>query len=339
MTSQTENITDSARWDELVQQHQEANFLQSWSWGMFHEQLGKTVYRLAITSADATTYLAEVVIERARRGDYAAVYGGPLGDWSNTKALLETFAAIKELAVKHKCSFIRFRPQQEKTGEVSALLKLVGAKPAPMHLTADLTLQLPLESSDEELKAQMRKNHRYYIKRADRDGITTRVSTDPADLKEFYKWQLYLAEKQHFVPFAEQYLTEQFEIFSKHNDAFLVHAEKDGQLLASTFIISYNQEAVYHYGISTPLNEKQPGSYAALWCSIQESKARGCRRFNFWGIAPEDDENHRFSGVSLFKRGFGGNEVAYLPAHDIPLSKSYWLTYIFETLRKKSRGL
>ena len=38
-------------------------------------------------------------------------------------------------------------------------------------------------------------------------------------------------------------------------------------------------------------------------------------------------------------RGFGGQEINYLPAHDLPTSLLYWPTYLFETLRKKIRKL
>ncbi len=158
-------------------------------------------------------------------------------------------------------------------------------------------------------------------------------------MHQFYQLQAEVAKRHAFVPFSEQFLTEQFAVFAQAGAAALVHAHKDGQLLASAFIIFYNHEAVYHYGVSTELNSTFPGSYAAQWAAIKEAKARGCTRYNFWGIAPADQPQHRFAGVSLFKRGFGGYEVPYLPAHDIVLTPKYWLTYGFEWLRKKTRKL
>jgi lipid II:glycine glycyltransferase (peptidoglycan interpeptide bridge formation enzyme) len=136
-----------------------------------------------------------------------------------------------------------------------------------------------------------------------------------------------------------QFLYEQFSVFAADDQAALIHSYLNDQLLATAYVLFYNREAVYHYGISTPANERLPGSYAAQWTAILEAKRRDCTAYNFWGVAPKDETNHRFAGVSTFKRGFGGEEVAYLPAHDLPTSPIYQLTHLFETLRKKARHL
>jgi lipid II:glycine glycyltransferase (peptidoglycan interpeptide bridge formation enzyme) len=206
-------------------------------------------------------------------------------------------------------------------------------------LTADLTLQLDITKTEDELLVQMRKGTRYEIKKAQKLGITTEVTTDIAHIEEFYQHQLEVAQRHNFVPFSFQFLHEQFAAFLPDQQVALINSYFDSQLLASAFIIFYNNEAVYHYGISTEANAKLPGAYATQWAAICEAKKRGCTTYNFWGIAPEGKTDHRFAGVSLFKRGFGGSEVEYLPAHDIPLSPVYWGPWLFETIRKKLRHL
>jgi len=119
----------------------------------------------------------------------------------------------------------------------------------------------------------------------------------------------------------------------------LIHAYKGETLLSTAFTIFYGREAVYHYGISTDENRNYPGSVACQWAAIREAKRRGLTRYNFWGINPADEKVHRFAGVGKFKRGFGGQEVMYLVAHDYPCSVWYYVIYCFEFLRKKIRGL
>jgi lipid II:glycine glycyltransferase (peptidoglycan interpeptide bridge formation enzyme) len=63
------------------------------------------------------------------------------------------------------------------------------------------------------------------------------------------------------------------------------------------------------------------------------------KRYNLWGVAPKEETGHRFYGVSIFKRGFGGEEVQYLPTQDLPLNPKYYLIYALETARKKIRKL
>ena len=176
---------------------------------------------------------------------------------------------------------------------------------APMHLTADLTLQLDLQQSEQELLAQMRKNTRYYIRRAKRDGVITKTSSDPKEIKEFNRWQLYLANKHNFVPFSYEFLYQQFKTFVEDDQALLIHSYHENKLLASAFVIFYNNEAVYHYGISTPVGREMPGSYATQWAAIKEAKKRGCKIYNFWGIAPEDEPEHRLPVFLCLKEDLG----------------------------------
>ncbi|PJC42868.1 MAG: hypothetical protein CO040_02210, partial [Candidatus Pacebacteria bacterium CG_4_9_14_0_2_um_filter_36_8] len=237
------------------------------------------------------------------------------------------------------CSFVRFRPQAIETPQLKSRLSHLNIRPAPMHLTADLTLQLDLTKDLDTLLKEMRKNTRYEIKQSEKKGIVVKQTKDTQAITEFYEQQVELAKKHHFVPFGYDFLIKQFQVFADKNQAILFSSYLNEKLLASAFIIFNHQEAVYHYGISTPENDHLPGSYACQWAAIQEAKLRDCKRYNFWGIAPKDETNHRFAGVSLFKRGFGGEEIAYLPAQDLPVSWTYWFTYVFEVLRKKFRKL
>ena len=333
-------IENQMQWERLILSRPEANFLQSWHWGEFHQRLGKQVLRAVVNENDDVKVLAQAILEPAKRGAYLAIAGGPLffqTDQKYFKYLLQELGRLgRELGAK----FVRFRPQIEKTPELMESLAAAGYLVAPMHLTADLTIQLDLTQELPQLLQAMRKNTRYEIKKAEKLGIYTTLTKDVNQIAQFYQHQLALAQKHGFIPFGENFLKTQFEVFAKNNYAALIHAHlASGQLLASAFVIFYNKEAVYHYGISTAANQKQPGSYACQWRSIQEAKNRGCTRYNLWGVAPKDKPHHRFAGVSIFKRGFGGQEIEYLPAHDLPLTKSYLLTRGFETLRKLYRKL
>lgn len=333
--------TEKQQWEALVSQFPEANFLQSYNWGAFQARLSKHVIRRVVVAGEqgGQPALYQAIKEVAKRGTYLTVAGGPLVDWQNVDAVRAVFADMLQTARQERCHFIRFRPQVIDSPELRRMGAQLGWREAPMHVTADLTLQLDLTQSEDELLAQMRKNHRYMIRKAERDGVRTVISTDQSEMELFYKHQVSLAQKHQFVPFSREFLLEQFSVFAADNQAALIHAYHGEELLASAMIIFYNQEAVYHYGISTDLNATFPGSYAAQWAAILEAKKRGCTRYNFWGIAPADQPQHRFAGVSLFKRGFGGQEVAYLPAHDVVTSAWYWITYLFEIMRKRARHL
>jgi lipid II:glycine glycyltransferase (peptidoglycan interpeptide bridge formation enzyme) len=331
-------VREKQVWEAAIAAYPEANFLQSWQWGVFQERMGKTVLRLQLQALPKMG-LATLVIEHAKRGTYAALAGGPLLDWQDSDFVSAFFEEVVLVAQRYNCSFLRFRPQELESRLAPKMLEKIGARLAPMHLTADVTLQLDLTKTEEQLLSEMRKSTRYEIKKSSKLGITTEVSCDPVQIQAFYREQLLVAQRHGFVPFSEKFLQTQFEAFVAEDQVALIHSYMQGTLLATAFVIFYNGEAVYHYGVSTGANARLPGAYATQWRAIQEARTRGCTRYNFWGIAPEGAVQHRFAGVSLFKRGFGGSEVAYLPAHDIVISPQYWVTWFFEMIRKKLRHL
>lgn len=334
-----ELITNKVQWEEFIRSRPEANFLHSWNWGVFHQALGKKVFYFGLFEADQQIGAALLVKETAKRGTYLTLAGGPILDWNNRPLPVFLFDELKKISKQESAWFIRMRPQAIETPAITKTVQTLGWQPSPMHLTADLTLQLDLNQSTEHLLAQMRKSTRYEIKKAEKLGILVKLSQDEKDIQMFYDHQLELAKKHHFVGFSYRFFQEQFNAFVTDNQVVLFHSYLNDQLLASAFVIFYNQEAVYHYGISTPANQRLPGSYACQWAAIQEAQRRGFDRYNFWGIAPVDHTDHRFAGVSLFKRGFGGQEIQYLPAHDLPTSWKYTLVKGFETVRRKMRHL
>lgn len=339
MNLEVQLVTEKAVWENYLASRPEANFLQSWNWQLFHQRLGKTTFALAFQTQGQWRGAALVIKEEAKRGTYLTVAGGPLIDWQDVALVQAVSQALRHLAQQHGCQFVRIRPQAISSPALLSPVQQAGYLPAPMHLTADLTLQLDLSQSEEQLLAGMRKNTRYEVRRAEKLGLTVNSSENPTEIRAFYDQQLAVAKKHHFVPFSYDYLYHQFVTFAADHQVRLFHAIHDGQLLASAFIIFYHHEAFYHYGISTPANDRLPGAYACQWAAIRWAKAHGGQRYNFWGIAPEDQPQHRFAGVSLFKRGFGGQEVQYLPAHDLPVAPGYHLVRGFELLRKRLRKL
>lgn len=334
------NVEDKKIWEDFLAKHSEANFLQSWNWGEFHKSLNKIIDRVGFYENNQLVGTMLSVIEPARRGKYLTVPGGPIIDWQN-KNLISIFVRhIKEIAKKNNCVFVRVRPQLKSDEFSKDLFKNLGFITAPMHLHAELTSQLNITKTEEELMSQMRKATRYEIRRATKEGIKITTSTNDKDIKKFYDLQIETAKRQKFIPFSYKFLHEQFKIFAQNNNAILYKAEFEKKLLAQAFVIFYGKEAVYHYGASTDEGRRHPGAYLIQWEAIREAKKRGITRYNFWGVAPIENTNHRFAGLSLFKRGFGGDDFEYLHAQDLIINKfKYTINFLIEILRKKLRNV
>jgi len=49
---------------------------------------------------------------------------------------------------------------------------------------------------------------------------------------------------------------------------------------------------------------------------MRRAKALGYEWYDLWGVAPEDEPNHPWQNISVFKRKFGGLEVELVPTLD-----------------------
>lgn len=321
-------------WKKTLENYPEANFLQSPEWAKVNEILGTKV----IVREFENFGRALMIVRNAKRGRYLEIACGPLIDWHNTNLLYEVFAEIRKTAKENKCAFVRIRPQLRRTPENLMLLKGLNLKPSPMHLAAEHTVILDLTKSEEELLADMRRQTRYEVRRADKLGIKVEVSNTEEIFREFHKVQTETAKRQHFFPPSLELLLAEHEAFE--DKAVIYVAKYENQPVAYGLIIANGSEAEYYEAASTELNRKLPGAYALIWQAMKDLRFKGIKRFNLWGIAPPNQPHHRYAGVTTFKTGFGGEIVEYVPAHDLVINKiKYIPNLIVEKARKKKRHL
>jgi len=327
------------KWDEFVTSHLEANFLQSWDFYEFHQSRGNAVVRrIAVDDSGKILSAYAGVVEAAKRGRHLAVAGGPILNWGQLDLVETTFRDMAEQGARQHCVFVRVRPQLEHSPESLELMRRLGTKPAPIYLSVEFAGVLNLEKDEDEILKGMRQRLRRALRKGAKNEITVEKSTNPKDIHEFYEIQKQTAGRHGFVAFSEDFLTKQFAAFAKHGEAVLYSAKYQGETLAQNFMIFYGNEASYHYGVSSELGTKLSGAPLLHMEAMRDARERGIKRYNFWGIVGEDETWHRFYGVSQFKRGFGVEELKYVPAHDLVLKPGrYALTKAFETIRKKLR--
>lgn len=327
------------QWEKTCLQFRPNTFLQSWAWGEFYRSLGQKIFRLGFWENKKLIGLALLIKEEAKRGVYLACPGGPLLDWSKPSRFADFVAFVRRLGKEEKALFCRVRPSCLQVPENELLFRRQGFFDAPMHMHAETTWQLDLDPSEDELLKKMRKTTRYEIRRALKEGIEVLQTKDPAWLETLYDLQLETARRHHFVPFGHDFLQKQFVAFSARDQAVLFVARYRKEIAAVSMIVFYGDTAVYHYSGSATRWQKLPSSYLIQWEALREAKRRGCRHYNFWGIAPDGQPHHRFAGVTTFKKGFGGYPLNFLHAQDLPLSPFYWPVFLFETARRRLRKL
>ncbi len=327
-------ITNRDIWENFLLTKKEKTFLNSWNWGEFQKKQEDKVWRLGIYNNELVS-LALVIKIKARRGTFFFLPHCLINKEEHLKVLLDY---LKKLAKKEKASFIRIAPLLERNETNNNLFK--GFKKAPIHMHPELTWELDISKNEEKILSEMRKNTRYLIRRADKNkDIEIVKSSDINDLKKFNQVYKETARRHSFVPFSLDYLEKQFSCFS--DDIVIFLGKYKEEVISSAVMIYWQGTGYYHHGASLSKynSNKIPISYLLQWEAIKEGKARDCLKYNFWGIAPTNNKNHPWAGLTLFKRGFGGYRKDYVETKDLPLSLTYYLTYLFEKIRKVKRRL
>lgn len=343
-------IQNKKTWEDfLLGGCEEKTFLSSWNWGEFNRMMGNKIWRLGLFNGENLIGTALVSKIAARRGIFLLIQHGPSlakaleGNASYRKEILKVFLQeLKKIGKAEKASFIRINPLLEHNQVNQNILKDLGFREASMHANAyEAAWKLDISSSEEELLKNMRKTTRYLIRQTLKNqDITVEKNEDPTEVVIYQKLNSEVAQRQKFVPFSSEYIKNEFEVFSKDNQALWFFGKYKGELVAAALIVFWSGIGFYHQAASREKYAKFSIPYLILWEAIKEAKNRGCKLFDFWGfVDPQKRPKHPWAGPTLFKMGFGGKPYEYVKTQDFPFSKKYWLTYLFEKLRKTKRGL
>jgi len=330
-------------WESFLSNCKEKSFLQSWAWGEFQKKSGK-IWRLGVFDKGELVAVALVSKIVARRGTFLLIQHGPDLHLEVAPRKVEIFKVLleklKEIGRQEGASFIRIAPILIKNEENKKIFQGLSFRKSPIHANAySATWKLDLAPSEDNLLKNMRKTTRYLIKQAQKNPDITIEKTDNIDNIEAYqKLNREVAKRQHFVAFSDSYIENEFEIFAKDNQALLLFGKYKGEIVAGALIIFWSGIGFYHQAASLSKYAKLSVPYLLQWEAIKEAKNRGCKLYDFWGFTdPQKYPKHPWAGPTLFKMGFGGYTVEYVKTRDYVLSKKYWLTYIFETIRSIKR--
>ncbi len=322
-------------WEDFILQAVPSALFQSWLWGSVQEKMGLKLWRFGMYEGKSLVGVFQVLAVAARRGTFLHVRHGPVFAKQQKNYWKEFLKFTKELAAREKAWFVRISPLIEDSADNRSLLKSFGMVPSAIHaMDAEFSWVLDIEKSKEEILANMRKTTRYEIKQAEKLGVSVLESTDIRDLSRFFELYEETSDRQGFVPHGG--ILEEFETFAKAGKALLLLGSYQNEVLAGAIILFWGTTAFYHHGASRP--SRIPASYVLQWRAIQEAQKRGMKLYNFWGIAPEDKPKHPWRGLTLFKKGFGGREVKYIHAHDLPISPWYPIPRTIETIRRIRKG-
>lgn len=334
-------INDREIWENFIKENSPESLFQSWDWGEVVKKAqgsklkDQNLWRFGLFDESILIGIFQVNKVSAKRGIYLHIRHGPIFSIWNKESISFFLDYLKVLAKKERASFLRISPLIENSENNKLFLSKYDFRVSPIHaIDGEYCWVIDLAKSEENLLSSMRKTTRYLIRQAQKMGVEIVKSKSLGDLNDFLKLYKLTAQRQQFVE--HKSIKEEFEQFLTNDQILLFKGYFQKKLISAALILFYNNQAVYHHSAS--IEQKIPVNYLLQWEVILEAKRRGKKVYNMWGIAPEGKSKHPWLGLTIFKKGFGGNTVEYIHAMDLPCSSLYCTTYLLDTLRRVWKG-
>ena len=331
-------MTNNIEWNRFVAENSSpSSFLQSWEWGEFQRALGHRVQRLKIKDLlQAQVVVRELPAGRSylevAKGPTLATGDAPAGEAGWRLAIEEFERKIREMGSGEKAILARINPPYER-GRLD--LSEVWRKPAILvrQLEPENTVLVDLTKSEDELLQHMHEKSRYNLRLAAKKGAKVENATDNGEAFEQFLGLLEETAKRDGI------VSWPRERFRKFRDVFMTRPGEpraelligslDGRVLAGAIVMLFGDSGTYLYAASSALERNANVPSLVLWEAIKLAKARGKRWYDMWGVAPANEPNHPWAGITRFKTryvkpGVTGKEITGTGARDLVLDKTFY---------------
>ena len=271
---------------------------QSSIWARFQKSLNVESLRIAIFENEKVVAFAQIFVKKLPLGfSKIEISRGPLGD---PQFFQEILVEIQKFAKEKKAIFARFDFQKNFDFESP---KLKNAREENFPLA---TIRIDLQKSLAEISAAMKPKGRYSIRVAEKHGV--QISAEKS-VDDFFTLLGKTTSRDGFSGHPKNFYEKMLEIL--RDDCALLVARKNSTPLAAIIVAFAGDTATYYFGASDHEFRNLMAPYLLQFAAIELAQKRGCRFYDFLGVAPEGSRNHRLAGVSDFKKKFGGEFVEY----------------------------
>lgn len=310
-------------------------FLQTPQWARFQRSLGRKVHE---ESGPGWKFLA--VEEKNPAGKVLYAPYGPVA--TSLESFDAALAALVALARECGAAFVRIEPVSAGfgTAESETVLRGRGLRPAPTSQQPELSWIVDLEPDFKDVLAAMKPVNRNLYRNIHKKDVTFRSSQDPEDIRVLLNFLHMTARRSGFKPQSDEYLTQVARSLMPAGAATLFIAERHGGPIAAALAYDSADTRTYAHAALDDSHRKLSAGIPLLVTLMADAKARGLKYVDLWGVAPEDQPNHKWAGFTAFKKSFGGREVAYPGTWDLPIKKFRYGAYqLARKLREQLRAL
>ncbi|HIE51492.1 MAG TPA: peptidoglycan bridge formation glycyltransferase FemA/FemB family protein [Armatimonadetes bacterium] len=314
-------------WDAFAAEHPQGNFMQSWTWGELKARGAWRPVRLALWRGGSIVAGASVLF-RPLPGGRQIAYAprGPLVDWNDAELVAVLFDHLRAECHRRRAILLKIDPAvpADNSAAKVALQRLGAVSVSTGHgfggLQPQWVMRLDLTPDLETIFARFKPDWRNRIRRAGRKGVTVRVAETLADWHAFYDLLVLTGQRQGFTVRERRYFEELRELFVPSDQARLFLAEWEGKLLGGALCFLFGPQCWYVYGASSREERQRMPNYLLQWTAIRWAKERGCRVYDFRGVAPPQEKDSPLYGLNRFKAGFSPETVQWIGEYDLVLA-------------------
>ncbi|SDW08566.1 Acetyltransferase (GNAT) domain-containing protein [Arthrobacter sp. yr096] len=308
-------------------------FLQTPAWAAVQRSLGRRVHE---QSGPGWSFLA--IEEKNPAGKVIYAPYGPVAE--SVEAFDAATAALVSLAKAERAVFVRMEPAAAgfTASDAGPLLRARGLRPAPVNQQPELSWVVDLDGDFKDVLAGMKPTNRNLYRNIHKKGVTFRASQDPADISVLLNFLHLTAARNGFKPQSDEYLTQVAASLLPSGAGTLFIAEREGEPIAAAFAYDSADTRVYAHAALDDTHRKLSAGIPLLVTLMADAKEKGLKHVDLWGVAPEDQPDHKWAGFTAFKKSFGGREVSYPGTWDLPVNKLRYGAYqLARSLRDKLR--
>jgi len=225
--------------------------------------------------------------------------------------------ALRALGRAERIATVRADPEARPDTPYGAALMSAPWRAAP-KVQPPTSRLVDLSVGEEALRAGMKRKHRQYVNKAEREGVSVerfdgsapeeRTGRAVADFNAIYH---HTAARAGFVARHPSYYQRVWSLFAPTGRVRLSFAVRDGERVATLFHFTCGERVVEAYGGMTDAGAESRANYLLKWAAIRDFAREGFAVYDMWGLAT--------GGIRQFKEGFGGEEVEYVGARDLAM--------------------
>lgn len=250
---------------------------------------------------------------------------------TSSDELKKILPSLITFAKKQKVFIVRIEPEIPRNQLSQAQQKELGIIPGHPIQPNSSTVIIDISKSLDEIMAIFPQQSRYAIKRAQRDGIETKmVESNEENFKIMVDLMHQSMADKPVVIRDDIYYKNFWKTYSDSGSGKLFFAYCDKIPVAGAFVLILGQKATYKDGGSVRKKSIYGTSHALQWHIIEWLHKLGVKSYDLCGAPPAAEINnktHPFYGIGLFKTSFNKTVAEYVGLFDViisPLSYKIW---------------